>query len=388
MLTFPIYAFVGLDNPIVNSVYPAVGDVDGQHAGVITITGTNLQSVTGVTIGGVAATNVTASPTSITCKPGVYGGARGLVDLVLAAPSGNITLTNGFRYWTPQDLTDVGEAMETGRSLSHALGGAIRPTDDLVMEWTDMVGGVAQWSSDYSLNAVASDTDYCPLYVANATGSLPAVRIQAHPTDPDGTNYLVRYSDYGMGMVIAKYGFDPDTSGIRTGEDLTNGISCLYVAKWTSADNTEAQTAINVPLTGFGDTGGSIWHASGASAGKPALTYFTDSWNKYEFGSGGNNDGSIRVIATSLEPGNGSANTFIARGYEGPVLVGTNNTLVEATYTPVYSGPGSIGASYGVDDGWICDMFAAAITRSPVSTTDLDRWTQWSVLRFNTIPYV
>ena len=88
-----------------NTPHPlAVSPNSGYTAGgtAITITGENLQSVTGGTLGGVALTSVVAVDSQhVTAVTGAH--AAGAVDLTLTNAVGSGTLTNAYTYvqWTP-----------------------------------------------------------------------------------------------------------------------------------------------------------------------------------------------------------------------------------------------------------------------------------------------
>lgn len=63
----------------------------------VTITGTNLEGVSGVTFDGVAATNVkVVNDTTVTCTTPAH--AAGAVDVVVADDRGNVTVTGGYTY--------------------------------------------------------------------------------------------------------------------------------------------------------------------------------------------------------------------------------------------------------------------------------------------------
>lgn len=93
----------------INTVSPSAGSVVG--GGTITLTGQNFASVTGVTFGGTAATNlVIVDAATITCTLPAH--AAGAVDIVALSPQGNGTKTNGFTYY----------AVPTFASLSQVVG--------------------------------------------------------------------------------------------------------------------------------------------------------------------------------------------------------------------------------------------------------------------------
>lgn len=84
--------------PTVSNVSPASGDVAGGYTA--TITGTNFISVNGVTFGGAAATNVTAtSSTTITCT--VPSHAAGVVSVEVTTATGTSAVNTLFTYFVP-----------------------------------------------------------------------------------------------------------------------------------------------------------------------------------------------------------------------------------------------------------------------------------------------
>jgi hypothetical protein len=79
----------------IDTVLPATGPAAGGTA--IKITGTNFGGVSGVTVGGVACTNVrVVSEKVISCTTGAH--AAGAVNVVVTDDSGAVTKTNGYTY--------------------------------------------------------------------------------------------------------------------------------------------------------------------------------------------------------------------------------------------------------------------------------------------------
>jgi formylglycine-generating enzyme required for sulfatase activity len=87
-------AFTYTAAPVLASVVPASGLASGTTS--ITLTGSNLQGVTGVTVGGVAASNVQVLDSS-TVTAVVPAGAVGAASIVVSAPSGTATLADAFQ---------------------------------------------------------------------------------------------------------------------------------------------------------------------------------------------------------------------------------------------------------------------------------------------------
>ncbi len=85
-------------NPIsLTSINPTHGTPAGCTA--FTLTGTNLTNTTGVTFGGIAATNIVVlDSTTVTGLTPAHPG--GLVDVTVTDPQGSATLTNGYTYST------------------------------------------------------------------------------------------------------------------------------------------------------------------------------------------------------------------------------------------------------------------------------------------------
>lgn len=96
---------IGLDNvqlilppPTVTLVAPACGSTNGGNS--VTITGTNFSEVTGVTFGGVAATDVmVVNGSSITAT--VPPGGQGPVSVVVTAASGSNEANDLYAYEAP-----------------------------------------------------------------------------------------------------------------------------------------------------------------------------------------------------------------------------------------------------------------------------------------------
>ncbi|MBU6317248.1 MAG: IPT/TIG domain-containing protein, partial [Acidobacteria bacterium] len=86
-------AFTYIPLPEVTAITPAIGPASGGTT--ITITGTGLAGA-GVTVGGVPATGVVATPTSIAAK--TPPGTAGSVDVVITTSGGSVTKTGAFTY--------------------------------------------------------------------------------------------------------------------------------------------------------------------------------------------------------------------------------------------------------------------------------------------------
>jgi hypothetical protein len=89
----------------VSSVSVSVGDIAGTYSN--TITGTNLTGATSVAFDFTAATSVVVvNPTTVTCV--VPAHVTGVVDVSVTTPGGTGTLTSGFEYFSPAQLSLTG----------------------------------------------------------------------------------------------------------------------------------------------------------------------------------------------------------------------------------------------------------------------------------------
>ena len=85
--------------PTITGTTPAVGPMAGDT--LVTITGTALAGTSRVTIGGLAATQVTVvDATTVTCR--TPAGMAGAARVAVTAPGGTVTLEAGFTYQPPQ----------------------------------------------------------------------------------------------------------------------------------------------------------------------------------------------------------------------------------------------------------------------------------------------
>jgi hypothetical protein len=87
--------------PTIITIVPSSGPIAG---GSVTINGANLSTTSGVTFGGVAATGMTATATSISCTAPAH--AAGAVDVVVnTLASGSATAIGGYTYLPGPTLT-------------------------------------------------------------------------------------------------------------------------------------------------------------------------------------------------------------------------------------------------------------------------------------------
>lgn len=146
--------------PVVSGVAPAQGPVAGGT--VVTISGSDLSAVTGVSFGGVPASFTVNSDSSVTAT--VPAGAAGAVDVVVSKASAVATRAGGFTYLTPGGLSVVDG---TGFSASGPAGGPFAPASKT---WTLSNGGGTDIdvvvSGPGGVFALAGATDGVPFTMA------------------------------------------------------------------------------------------------------------------------------------------------------------------------------------------------------------------------------
>jgi len=90
--------------PIITSISPTFGGTTG--GGVVTITGLNFKGTTSVTFGGLNATSIKASPTTITCKTPVTL-TPGAVDVIVRTGGGPSNTFSSFTYIIPPFISAI-----------------------------------------------------------------------------------------------------------------------------------------------------------------------------------------------------------------------------------------------------------------------------------------
>lgn len=243
-----------LNAPTVTGISPNHGLTSGGYS--ITLTGTDLDVVTGVTVGADTCTGVAWDPVSSTLSctipPGSYAG--GAVDVVVSNPAGSVTDVGGFTFQTAPSITsvDVSGTATVGQELSASasgVSGSPTPTvswqwqrSDNGTDWTDITSATLQ---SYTLGA-----DDAGLYVrAQATaanGVDPAAIVTSAPTDLvavvappviDDVNPGKGPATGGTEITISGSGFDPSTASVSVG-----GVDCVLV-------NSPAATAVQLTCT-------------------------------------------------------------------------------------------------------------------------------------------
>jgi hypothetical protein len=110
--------------PTITTILPAIGYLPGGR--LITITGTDLATVSAVTLGAVAGAIVSQSATSLVCTPPAAT-TSGAVNVVVTNPDGSATATGGFTYlddWIGGSLEAVERLLCNCASFRAMMGAA------------------------------------------------------------------------------------------------------------------------------------------------------------------------------------------------------------------------------------------------------------------------
>ncbi len=204
-------AYTYVAAPTITAISPATGPTAGGQT--VTVTGTNLTGATTLTIGGAAATSVTVvNDTTITAiTPPRSVGAK---NIVVSAPGGNATLTNGYTYVAAPNFS-----ISPNRG-SHAGGAVVAITGSNLSGATAVTfNGVA--ATSFTVNSASSITATTP---PGLTGLRSVV-----VTTPGGSgNSLFRYEAIVTSVTPATGSVDGGTAITVTGSGFT-GVLDMYV---------------------------------------------------------------------------------------------------------------------------------------------------------------
>lgn len=312
--------------PTVTSVAPSLGDISGGGQ-LVTIAGTGFTGSPTVTFGGSSATSVTVvNSTTITCI--IPAHASGLVDVAVGAG----TLSNGFEYWSPLQVTGVDTYLDAGKGWSAGTS------------WTDQVV-----SSVWTL----------------AGSTLPTQNASAF-----GTGVAGIFFDTALGR-------GQSTQRPAAGT-FSSGVSIFSVAKWTSSDAAYTYAGFNVPLTIVGGYDAAGWGGFGASAGSVAMASYNNAGATPSNGTkgAGLNDGSAHLIGATYDTGN--TVTYYADGSS----LGTDSFA--SAYPSAWLRYWTVGQGYSAADGFDGTVGAIVIVNGIISSGDRTKLNTWAKQRFGT----
>ena len=338
----------------VSSIVPNTGSYTGGTA--ITITGAYLAATTGVTIGGVPATNVVAvSATQVTAV--TPAGSVGTVDVVITGSKGALTVAGGFTYQSiivPTWATLV-EAMpdpavvtdSTLRAAITASGLAWRVRDTatqmemlLVPAGTFTMGCTA--SNQYGCNSDENPTHSVTLTQAFYLGRYEVTQGQWVARMGSNPSYFQGYSD-SANRPVEQVSWNTIQSFLSaTGMRLPSEAEWEYACRagtTTAFNNGSSDDATVGTIAWYNVNSGSQTHVVGGKAAN-ALGLFDMSGNVWEWVNDWY-DGSYYSVSPSTNPlGPVSGNYRVLRG--GSWNDATYN--VRSSYRN-YNSP--VGTNYG-----------------------------------------
>jgi formylglycine-generating enzyme required for sulfatase activity/CxxC motif-containing protein (DUF1111 family)/subtilisin-like proprotein convertase family protein len=227
--------------PTLSGVTPAAGSSSGSTA--ITLTGTNLDGATSLTVGGAAAANlVVVSATRLTAV--TPAGSTGARDIVVTTPRGVATLVGGFTYQSASPPTISSVSPNSGSTVG-ATAITITGTN-LTGTSAVTIGGVAATSV-----SVVNATTVTAVTPAGTAGA-KTVSI----TTPSGTASLTNGFTYVAG---------PTISGISPNAGVTSGGAAITIT------GTGFTGATGVTIGGVATQSLSVVNATTITATAPAL---------------------------------------------------------------------------------------------------------------------
>jgi len=257
--TITITAYIGSAvPPSITTVSPSSGGTSGGTS--VTITGTNLDSATAVTIGGVAATVVSNSATSITATTGVH--AAGAVDVAVTTANGTGTLPGAFTYTAPlPTITSI-----TPSSGTTAGGTSITINGTNLSGGTVTIGGTAATVTATTASSITATT---PSSVTSGAKDVVVTVSGNSVTSTGGYTYVTPAT---ASAVTATLAYNATSANIP----LTTGNTPTSVAVSTQATHGTAvatgTTIAYTPTTGYFGTDTFYYTATNAGGTSSPVT--------------------------------------------------------------------------------------------------------------------
>lgn len=344
--------------PTASDITPTVGSTSGGTA--ITLTGTNFDGATSVTLGGNAATDVTVvNDTTITAD--TPPGATGAVDVVVTTPDGSTTLPDGYTYISgpsvgvpsvtsiSPDSSIAGTAVTiTGSNFTGATGvtfGGVPATNVSVFSDTTIFATAPAGAADADVQVTGpggtSTTEALFTYVSDSPPTLSAVSPGSGSVTGGqlvtitGTALAdvtgVMFGDSPATFITDQSGFDTQiTATVPTAVDGPGPVGITV--------STSGGTSISLPFIYLGPpTVTGVSPSSGPAAGGTTVTIkgsgFTDA-TAVDFGSTPATNVTVvsdTQITATAPPGSAGAVDVTVTTPDGPsATVGSD----QFTYVP------------------------------------------------------
>jgi hypothetical protein len=233
--------------PVFTSIEPSSGtDLGGTN---VVVTGQNFSGMSGVTVGGVAATTVTVvSDTRVSFT--TQAGTAGVVDVILTTPSGSTTATGQFTYLAIPTITNVSP-------FYGPLGGGTT----IVITGTKLTGATVVTVGGSAVNSftVDSSTQISAVVTAGSVGAKD-VRVQTldgSATKTDGFTYFSAPTITALSVISG-----PTTGGtsvVITGTNFSGTTAVTFGGVNATAFTLDSATSITATTpTAPGGSAGAV----------------------------------------------------------------------------------------------------------------------------------
>ena len=271
-----------------NFPFPSISSITNNKCAnsVVTITGSNLDDATSVTVGGTSVNFAIVSVSSITFT--ATAGVTGLVSVV--APLGNSTFATAFALGTPTAAT-----ITANSPTALNANGFYQAYD--VVSLTAGNGSTYVWSGGTSLNTAANTFKSSGRYqvtMTNASGCVSSTFVQVlvivkgldvyGNVTEDPTVQVTPFGDINRNYAVDKNGIIRDTRSGNDGSSATYASTSAYQIKleypnsldgiyWIKNDNLNGGNAFQIYADMTTEGGG--WMLLNSSGGRAASTEIT-----------------------------------------------------------------------------------------------------------------
>ena len=304
--------FTYLTPPTITSLQVTSGPKAGGYGN--RLTGTNLLGTTSLTLGGVSATFTVESSTSIVFTTPLSS-ASGLVNVVVTAPSGTVTRTNGFTY--------------LGNALNPTFETTTPTADGFQLQLTNFDSSFT-WSATSSLQGGSA--------TISASGLITVIGI--NPGIGSTVTVTTTRTGYDTGTAtsssIRSINGSALTPTFDTATSTSNGFT-LQIKNYDSAFTWTGTNSIGKPTT-IGNTG--LITVTGVNPGTFSTVTIQTTRTGYETGT---------AVSSSIKSINGSALTPVFSTETGTAtgfLLQISN--FDAAYT--WSGTNSLAGSVSINN--------------------------------------
>ena len=327
------FTYITSPAPTLASANYQQGDIAGGGQSIV-LTGTNMSTVTSVTIAGASVSPTGTTATTVTFTLPAHAAGTGFT--VSVTNPGGTSGTLAFEYWSPVQITGIDAYLDANKSVT---GGAS------VSAWLDQ--------SANSRNFVQATGGNQPAQTSSVFGALPSIRF-------NGTQWVAVSP--------------PDN--IASGG---TGRSFFAVMKQASSANrtTPANAGVgNAPYQIIGDRVNG-YGGLGMANGVITDNYYTGAYFTTSRGSGLNDSNPHLVGATDDTVG---GNTTV-RVYLGASQQGAGNVNAQILSASTYD---TIGLGYSTGDGFVGDLGAVVVVAGVIASGDLAKLNKWSQQRWGT----